>query len=62
MDVQCDKLATVVGRTKLTILATVDVGLTTLASLSPSVHLCVQYDVRRALHLLRLIYCYCLLA
>lgn len=34
VDAQCDKLATVVGRTKLAMLATVDVRLTILANLS----------------------------
>ena len=33
-DAECDKLATLVGRTKLTILATVDVRATTVVSLS----------------------------
>ena len=61
VDAQCDKLATVVSRTKLTTLATVDAGPMSLAMqfITLSVRLCVQHvareAARRAVHLRQLI-------
>jgi len=50
VDAQCDKLATVVSRTKLTTLATVDAGPMSLAMhfITLSVRLCVQHVAREA--------------
>jgi len=41
---RCDKLATVFGRTKCTVVVTVDIG----QCITLSVHICVQHDVREA--------------
>ena len=47
-DAQCDKLANVVGRTKMTGLATFDRRLWTVCRIEQAILVCVQHNAREA--------------